>query len=155
RGRRNCWRYKYDSRSRVAHDCGSVRGDLAGPGLLGFAVLVSVYGLRRAEPVSVGVHQLVSDDDVPSQSWPPRIGLASIVLVESRSGLLEVRQEILEFLGHPIIAVAGRAAAKALDLACASPSVIVIGHRAPREKREDLIRHFRSTVARVPILPLI
>jgi hypothetical protein len=30
---------------------------------LGFAVLVFVYGLRWAEPVSVGVYELVSDDD--------------------------------------------------------------------------------------------
>ena len=81
--------------------------------------------------------------------------MTSIVLVEYRSGLLEVRQEILEFLGHPIIAVQGGAAAKDLDLTSASPGVIVIRHRAPREEREDLIRHFRATVANVPILALI
>ena len=66
-----------------------------------------------------------------------------------------MRQEILEFLGHPIIAVQGGAAAKDLDLTSASPGVIVIGHRASREEREDLIRHFRSTVADVPILALM
>ena len=81
--------------------------------------------------------------------------MTSIVLVEFRSGLLEVRHEILEFLGHPIVAVQGGSVAKDLDLTCASPGVIVIGHRAPREERENLIRHFRSTVASVPILVLI
>ena len=81
--------------------------------------------------------------------------MTSIVLIEYRSGLLEVRQEILEFLGHPIIAARGGAAAKDLDLTSASLGVIVIGHRAPREEREDLIRHFRSTVANVPILALM
>ena len=80
--------------------------------------------------------------------------MTSIVLVEFRSGLLEVRQAILEFLGHPIVAVQGGAAATDLDLTCASPGVIVIGHRAPREERENLIRYFRSTVVNVPILAL-
>jgi len=36
--------------------------------------------------------------------------------------------------------------AKELDLLDAPLGVIIIGHRAPREEREDLIRHFRSTV---------
>ena len=32
-------------------------------GLLGLAVLVPVHSVRRAELVSVGIHQLVPDDD--------------------------------------------------------------------------------------------
>jgi hypothetical protein len=81
--------------------------------------------------------------------------MTSIVLVEFRSGLLEVRHEILEFLGHPIIIAQGGTAAKNLDLTCAFPGVIIIGHRTSREERQDLIRHFRSRVANVPILALI
>ena len=34
-----------------------------GPGSLGQPLLVPVHGLRRPEPVPVGVHQLVPDDD--------------------------------------------------------------------------------------------
>jgi len=40
--------------------------------------------------------------------------MTSIVLVDSGPVLLEVRQEILEFLGHP----QGGTAAKKLDLVC-------------------------------------
>ena len=35
-------------------------------------VLVSVHGLRRAEPVPIGVHQLVPDDDHPAEGRRPR-----------------------------------------------------------------------------------
>jgi hypothetical protein len=44
--------------------------------------------------------------------------MTSIVLVDSGPVLLEVRQEILEFLGHPIIMAQGGTTAKKLDLVC-------------------------------------
>ena len=64
--------------------------------------------------------------------------MTSIVPVEYGSGLLAIRQQILEFLGRPIKAVQGTSAAKNLDLAHASPGVIIIGHRAPRLQRQVL-----------------
>jgi hypothetical protein len=73
--------------------------------------------------------------------------MSSSVLVEYRSGLLAIRQQILEFLGHPIKAVQATSATKNLDLA-------LIGHRAPRQERSDLIRHFRFTPATIPLLRL-
>ena len=36
-------------------------------GLLGESVLVSVHRVRRTQPVSISFHQLVSDDDHPSE----------------------------------------------------------------------------------------
>jgi hypothetical protein len=37
--------------------------------LISLALLVSVHRLCRAESVSVGLHQLVSHDDIPAQVW--------------------------------------------------------------------------------------
>ena len=42
---------------------GCFRGGFACVGLLGEPVLVSVHGVRGPEPVPVGFHQLVPDDD--------------------------------------------------------------------------------------------
>jgi len=109
----------------------------------------------------------VPDDDDPSQSWPSRVGLAGQNYAECRasddfncSGRIQVRVTRgstgdLGVSRAPDYAVHGGAAAKELDLVGASPGVIVIGHRAPREEREDLVRHFRSIFANVPILALI
>ena len=36
-------------------------------GLLGEPVLVSVHRVRRTQPVSIGLYELVSDDDHPSE----------------------------------------------------------------------------------------
>src|SRR5579864_8958795 len=54
----------------VQHDGGTlftthgrrVRVDFAGPGILGFSLLVSLYGVRRRQPAAIGIHQLVSGD---------------------------------------------------------------------------------------------
>lgn len=45
-------------------------------------------------------------------------------------------------------------AARGLDVEGVCLGVIIIGHRASREEREDLVNHFRSVVARVPIIAL-
>jgi hypothetical protein len=81
--------------------------------------------------------------------------MTSIVLVEYKSSLLEIRQQILEFLGHPIIAVQGTSAALRLDLAGVSAGVIIVAHRASREERVGLIRHFRRTAGGIPIIALM
>ena len=76
--------------------------------------------------------------------------MTSVVVVEYRVRLLSIRQELLQSLGHPIIAVHGSSAAAALDLSLSRPGVIVIGHRDSLDSREALIRHFRNTVPKVP-----
>jgi hypothetical protein len=81
--------------------------------------------------------------------------MTSVVVVEYRVRLLSIRQELLQSLGHPIIAVHGSSAAAALDLSLSRPGVIVIGHRDSLDSREALIRHFRNTVPKVPIVMLL
>ena len=51
--------HTHEYRTWFATDGGSVRSALAGAGLLGQSLLVSVYRIRGAEPVAVGIHQLV------------------------------------------------------------------------------------------------
>ena len=46
---------------------GAIRCALTRVGLLGEPVLVSVHGVCRPEPVPVGFHQLVPDDEHPAQ----------------------------------------------------------------------------------------
>ena len=80
--------------------------------------------------------------------------MTSVVVVEYRVRLLSIRQELLQSLGHPIIAVHGSSAAAALDLSLSRPGVIAIGHRDSLDSREA-IRHFRNTVPKVPIVMLL
>src|SRR5438105_9737417 len=62
-------RFIHGCGTRSANDCGSIRATLVGPGLLGFALLVLIHGVRRAESVSVGVHQVVPDDADSAEVW--------------------------------------------------------------------------------------
>jgi hypothetical protein len=78
--------------------------------------------------------------------------MTSIVQVEYRLGLLSIRQEGLASLGHPVISVVGSRAARNLDLSNRSPGVIVIGHGASRQERQDLINYFRQAVPGVPLV---
>lgn len=57
--------------------------------------------------------------------------MRAIVQVEYRIGMLTVREEILEFLGHPVVSVLGSQAARQLDLSDNDVGVILIGHGAP------------------------
>jgi DNA-binding NtrC family response regulator len=81
--------------------------------------------------------------------------MTSVVQVEYRYSLLELREEILQSLGHPVISAKGTCAARSLDLSGVSPGVIVIGHRASRKERQELIAYFRKTVPHVPIVALL
>jgi len=74
------------------------------------------------------------------------------VQVEYRSGLLTVREEILQFLGCPIISVFGSQAAKRLDLSNNDVGMILIGHGAPWEERSQLIAHFKRTLNGIPVI---
>jgi hypothetical protein len=72
--------------------------------------------------------------------------MRTIVQVEYRSGLLTVREEILQFLGCPVVSVFGSQAASQLDLSDKDIGVILIGHGAPWEERSRLITHFKRTL---------
>jgi len=63
-----------------------------------------------------------------------------------------VREEILQFLGHPVISVFGSQAAKQLDLSDSNVGVILVGHGAPWEERSRLIAHFKRTLPRIPLI---
>ena len=81
--------------------------------------------------------------------------MTSIVQVEYRLSLLSIRQEILASLGYPVISVVGSHAARGLDLSDQSPGVIVIGHGASRQERQDLINYFRQSLPGVPLVALL
>jgi hypothetical protein len=81
--------------------------------------------------------------------------MTSILLVEYRPSLLSIREEILSFIGHPMICVLGSQAARDLDLTCSSIGVIVIGHGAAWNEREELIEHFVRTLPTVQVLALL
>jgi hypothetical protein len=74
------------------------------------------------------------------------------VQVEYRSGLLAVREEILQFLGNPVVSVFGSRAARHLDLSDRDVGVVLIGHGAPWEERSRLIAHFKRSLPAFPSL---
>jgi DNA-binding NtrC family response regulator len=78
--------------------------------------------------------------------------MTTIVQVEYRASLLEIREEILQFLGHPIVSVDSSAAARRLDLSNCEVGAILIGHRAPWQERCNLISHFKKILPSVPIV---
>ena len=78
-----------------------------------------------------------------------------IVQVEFRPGVLSIREEILQSLGHPVVSVLGLKAARNLDLSDRPVGLVVIGHGAPWQARCDLIAHFRETLSGVPIMMLL
>ena len=81
--------------------------------------------------------------------------MTTIVQVEYRLSLLSIREEILQSLGHPVVSVLGSQAAWNLALSDALVGVVVIGHRAPRQERCELIAHFRESLPGVPIVALL
>ena len=72
--------------------------------------------------------------------------------VEYRGGLLTVREEILQFLGCPVVSVFGSQAARKLDLSNNDVGVILIGHGAPWEERSQLISHFKQARPATPVI---
>ena len=72
--------------------------------------------------------------------------------VEYRSGLLSVREEILQFLGCPVISIFGSQAARQLDLANSVVGVILIGHGAPWQERSQLMAHFKELLPTTPVI---
>jgi hypothetical protein len=75
-----------------------------------------------------------------------------IVQVEYRSSLLTVREEILQFLGRPVVSVFGSLAARQLDLSDNDVGVILIGHGAPWEECSQLIGHFKRTLPGILVI---
>jgi len=74
------------------------------------------------------------------------------VQVEYRSGLLTVREEIPQFLGHPVVSAFGSQAARQLDLADKDVGVILIGHGAPWKDRSQMIAHFKQILPGIPVI---
>jgi hypothetical protein len=81
--------------------------------------------------------------------------MTTIVQVEYRPSLLSEREEILQTLGHPVVAVLGSRIARNLDLSDRQVGVVVIGHGAPWEERRKLIAHFRKTLPGISIVALL
>src|ERR1035438_3080572 len=63
----------HDYRPMPSFDRGFLCNAQPGAGPLGEPRLVLVHGIRRTEPVSVGLHQLVSDDVFPEQAGRARV----------------------------------------------------------------------------------
>jgi DNA-binding NtrC family response regulator len=80
--------------------------------------------------------------------------MKTIVQIEYRHSILQLREEILEGLGHPITSVLGDRAARRLHLDN-SVGVVVIGHGAPWQQRLQLIEYFRATLPHVPVVALL
>jgi len=78
--------------------------------------------------------------------------MRTIVQVEYRSGLLGVREEILQFLGYPVVSVFGSQAARQLDLSNEDVGLILIGHGVTWEERSQLITHFKRTLPGIPVI---
>jgi hypothetical protein len=78
--------------------------------------------------------------------------MRTIVQVEYRPGLLAVREEILQFLGNPVVSVFGSQAARELDLSDKDVGVILIGHGAAWDERSQLIEHFKRTLPGIPVI---
>src|SRR5688572_21092784 len=65
-------RYSDDGRTILKVDRGVFCAGHRAAGLFSQSVLVSVHGIRRAQPNPIGFHKLVSDDDFPSSSRSTR-----------------------------------------------------------------------------------
>jgi len=78
--------------------------------------------------------------------------MRTIVQVEYRPRLLTVREEILQFLGNPVVSVFGLQAARELDLSDKDVAVVLIGHGAPWDERSQLIAHFKRTLRGIPVI---
>ncbi len=71
--------------------------------------------------------------------------MTSIVLVEFRPGWLEIRRELLESLGHPIISIEGLWAAKRIDCHRSANSAKVIATAAQVKSPSRLLDRQRCT----------
>ena len=67
--------------------------------LLGEPVLVSVHRVRRTQPVSIGLHELVSDDDHSSEVGRPQQLTSRILAGATRSALVRSRSKITVLTG--------------------------------------------------------
>ena len=81
--------------------------------------------------------------------------MQTILQVEFSPSLVRIREEILTSLGCKVISVIGSENARNLDLGKDQLNVIVIGHGAPRDEREQLIKYFGEALPGVPIVALL
>lgn len=81
--------------------------------------------------------------------------MKTILQIEFTPGLLEDRSAILRRCGCRVMSVLGCTEAQAYNLAANDLGVVVIGHGAPREQRQQLVSLFREKVLDITIVCLL
>ena len=81
--------------------------------------------------------------------------MSAIVQVEFRASTLNLREELLQSLGHPVFSLLGSEAARGFDLTARDVGVISIGHGARWQERRELVAYFKTVLPRVPVLALL
>ena len=81
--------------------------------------------------------------------------MKTVLQVEFSSGILEDREAILRRSGCKVMSVLGSDEAKAFDPVAHNVGLVVIGHGAPREEREQLVSLFREKVPVITIFCLL
>lgn len=77
--------------------------------------------------------------------------MQTIVQVEYRPGLLTVREEILQFLGNPVLSVFGSQAARELDLSDKDVGVVLIWSRCGLGRAVSVDFSLQTDTAENPI----
>ena len=65
---------RYDCRTNTSFDRWHLYSVVSGTWTLREPVLVPLHGFCWPESVSVWIHELVPDDDIPAQAWSRQIG---------------------------------------------------------------------------------
>ncbi len=81
--------------------------------------------------------------------------MKTILQIEFSQGLLEDRGAILRRYGCTVMSVFGCDEVHAFNPVAHSVGVVVIGHGAPREEREQLVSLFREKVPNITIVCLL
>ncbi len=81
--------------------------------------------------------------------------MKTILQIEFSPGLLEDRAAVLRRSGCRVMSVLGCDEAQAFDLVANDVGVVVIGHGAPREERQQLVSLFREKVPDIIIVCLL
>lgn len=81
--------------------------------------------------------------------------MQTILQVEFSPSLVLIREEILTSLGYEVTSVIGSVNARNLDLVKRELNIIIVGHGAPWDEREQLIKYFGEALPGVPIVALL
>jgi len=75
--------------------------------------------------------------------------------IEFSSGILEDREAILRRSGCRVLSLLGSDEAEAFDPVAHNVGLVVVGHGAPREEREQLVSLFREKIPGITIVCLL